>query len=244
MSKKKFDILPMKDGFNKMKLKIDDIFDIPFKLLIVGKSELSGKGTICGNLLLRDKYYKNHFDPENIYIVSQSANIDNKWKITIEQLDIPPSNIMTSFNEEKVEVIYQHIKDIYDEALLNDSKPPYSLIIFDDVTYDGSLKGKNHGVINKLFMNGRHLLISTIVCSQKYTDIPFGARENTTGLILFECSDKQLDTISEEHSTLQKKEFKKMFRKTTGEPHSFMVINYTNPKNKRYLNMDFEPIVN
>jgi len=33
-----------------------------------------------------------------------------------------------------------------------------------------------------------------------------------------------------------------MFRTATSEPYSFMVVNYSNPKESRYLNMNFEAI--
>ena len=91
-------------------------------------------------------------------------------------------------------------------------------------------------------MNGRHLLISTLICAQKYTDIPMGARENANGLIIFESTDTQVNTIAEEHGTVDKKLFRKVFREVTSEPHSFLAINYTNDNKNRYLDKDFVPI--
>lgn len=239
---KKYSILKMKDNFKNLKIKINTIFDMPSRLLIVGKSELSGKSNLIANLILRDNFYRKYYEPDNIIIVCQSSNLDHKWRTMIRELDIPEMNVMSSYNEEALEDLYEIIRDEYIEAIENKEKPKHWLIILDDVSYSGDLKGKQHGIINKLFMNGRHLLISTWITSQKYTDIPTGARENATGLILFSCTNKQLEQIYEDHSNTTKKEFFKMFHDTTDEPYSFLVINYSNPKKDRFLNKDFEPL--
>lgn len=240
--KNKYNILRMKDKFQSLKIKISTIFDLPSRLLIVGKSELSGKSNLIANLILRDKYYRNYYDPENIFIVCQSSNLDDKWRVMIKELDIPDMNILKKFNESKLEALYEIIREEYEKAIEKKKKPKHYLFIFDDVSYDGSLKSSTHGIVSKLFCNGRHLLISTWICSQKYTDIPMVARENATGLMLFSCTNKQLESIYEEHSTLQKKEFFKMFHDATSVAYTFIVINYSNPKNERYLDSNFEVI--
>ena len=66
MTNKKYSILRMKDKFQSLKIKIPTIFDLPSRLLIVGKYELSGKSNLIANLILRDKFYRKHFDPDNI----------------------------------------------------------------------------------------------------------------------------------------------------------------------------------
>jgi hypothetical protein len=91
-------------------------------------------------------------------------------------------------------------------------------------------------------MNSRHILVSVILTAQKYTDILTGARENATGLILYDCSQKQLESIFMDHGLTEKKEFLKMFREATKEKHSYMVINYSNPRERRFLNSHFEPM--
>lgn len=242
MSNKNYSILKMKDKFQSYKIKLPIIFDIPLRLLIVGKSELSGKSNLIANLILRDKFYRKYFEPDNIVIVCQSSNLDDKWQTMIRELDIPDMNVLTSFNEDKLEALYEIVREEYEKSIERRKKPKHWLFIFDDVSYSGDLKAHTHGIIAKLFMNGRHLLISTIITSQKYSDILTGARENATGLILFSCTNKQLDTIYEEHSVLPRKEFFKLFHDTTAEPYSFLVINYSNPKKERYLDKEFNVI--
>ena len=111
------------------------------------------------------------------------------------------------------------------------------------MSFGGALKARNYGAITRLFCNGRHLNISTIVTAQKHSDIHTTCRENTTGAILFASTGKQLDLITDDHNYLEsKKEFKRMFKEATKEKHSFLVVNYSNPPEERCLNSEFEVI--
>ena len=55
-------ILKVVDKTDSYYTAVPNLFDLSFRLLIVGKSFLSGKSTVILNLLLRDRYYKKHFD--------------------------------------------------------------------------------------------------------------------------------------------------------------------------------------
>jgi hypothetical protein len=242
MNSKKYEILKMKDNFNSLKIQIPLIFDVPSRLLIVGKSELSGKSNLIANLLLRDKFYKSYYKPENIFIICKSSNLDQKWRTIIQELDIEKMNIMNNFNENKLEALYEVIKEEYEQNIEAKKKPEHYLFIFDDMSYGGDLKASNNGIISKLFCNGRHILISTWVTAQKYSQIPTTARENATGLILFNCTNKQLELIYEDHGTINRNHFFKLFHEITSVPYSFLVINYSNSKEERFLNNQFEVI--
>lgn len=231
----------MKDKNEKHRISMKPLFDIPFRILVIGKSQMSGKTNFIGNLLLRDNFYKKFFDGDNIYIISPSARKDDKWKTIIEQLDIPSQNIFKQYNEMELSDLYNDISDDFQERINDNLKPENVLIIFDDISYKGDLKKYQNGVISEIFCNGRHLQISTIVTAQKYSDILTTARENCTGAILFDCSDKQLDLIIEDHNRLGNKNiFSKMFRECTKKKHSFFVVNYTN--DNLYLDKNFKPI--
>jgi len=238
-------ILKVKDKNEKHYKKKGDLFDLSFRLLICGKSFLSGKSNLICNLLLRDedKLYKNEFKGENIYLVSPSAHTDTKMRLIIEEKDIPPCNVMTEFDDDIVDALYENCKDEYNEKVNNGDKPDNVLFIFDDMSAGGHLKKNKTGSLEKIFCNGRHILCSTIVTGQQYVQLPTCARENCTGAILFKCTDRQLDTITEEHNFLDsKKDFRIMFRKVTDEPHSFLCVNYSNPPEKMYMNKEFLPI--
>jgi hypothetical protein len=184
----------------------------------------------------------NDFKGDNIYIISPSTNLDTKWQNIIRDKKIPEVNIIKVFDEEVLDTLYQSLDERFHEALDEGRQPEHSLIIFDDMSFSGDLKSHSHGGVARLFCNGRHLLISTIVTAQKYTDILTTARENATGLILYDCSQKQLETIFYDHGLSDKKEFLKMFRTATKEPHTFMAINYSNPRERRFLDSHFEPL--
>lgn len=238
----KLQMYKVKDKAESYYTKKDKLFDLPMRLNIIGKSQFSGKSNTIINLLLRDEFYNKDFNGEDIFIVSPSVKNDDKLKKLIEVKDIPGENIFESFDEELLKGVYELLEEDYNESVENNDRPSNKLIIFDDISFKGDLK-KSKGIVPILFCNGRHLNISTIMTSQKYTDISTTARENMTAGIIYSCSDRQLESVMFDHNRLgNKKQFKKMFRDITNQPYSFMVINYTNPFDELYLNKDFQKI--
>jgi len=240
------EIYKVRDKSEKNYIKKGDMFDLPMRLLVVGKSFLSGKTNLLTNLLLQDdqRLYKENFKGENIIVFSGSLGIDKKLDKIISQLDVPESNLFPQFDEDTLEALLDITKDNYDDAIAEGEKPQHTLFILDDMSFGGNLKKHKNGAIAKLFCNGRHYLASVILTSQKYTDILPTCRENASGAILFKCSDKQVETISEDHNFLKegKRQFKTMFREATTEPHSFLVVNYSNNPDKLYMNKNFKAI--
>jgi hypothetical protein len=239
----KFSMYKVKDHAESYYVKKPIIFDLPLRVAIVGASQRSGKSNAIVNLICRDEFYNQDIKGENIFIVSPSISNDEKLQKLIEVKDVPECNLFTEYDEECLDELYKMLTEDYEQAVENKEKPEQKLIIFDDISYKGDLKKKQHGVVSKLFCNGRHILVSTIVCSQKYTDLPTVLRENLNGCILFSCSNKQLDLIEQDHNYLNnKKLFNDMFRRATDEKHSFFVINYTNDKEERYQDAHFNII--
>jgi len=240
------EIYKVRDKSEKNYIKKGDMFDLPMRLLVVGKSFLSGKTNLLTNLLLQDdqRLYKENFKGENIIVFSGSLGIDKKIDKIISQLDVPESNLFPQFDEDTLEALLDITKDNYDDAIAEGEKPQHTLFILDDMSFGGNLKKHKNGAIAKLFSNGRHFLSSAILTSQRYADILTASRENASGCILFKCTDRQLDTIAEDHNFLVegKNQFKKMFREVTREPHSFLVVNYSNNPDKLYMNKNFKAI--
>jgi len=235
-------ILKVKDKNDSYYTKLDDIFDIPMRLLVVGKSQLSGKTNLILNLLLRNEFYRNKYDGENIFLVTNNK-LDNKLKILRKEKDIPDENVM-AFDEEDLEDLYEQLEDEFLDDVENKKKPSNKLIIFDDVAYSGGLKNKTAGIISKIVMNGRHANISSIFTTQKFSLVQTGVRSNVTGAILFNTSQKELELIADDYNYLEsKKDFIKIFRKTTEKKNSFMVVNFTNDKPSMYMDSEFKPIV-
>lgn len=244
----KFKIDKMIDKSDKLTTKKNNnLFDLPFRLLIVGNSG-SGKSGSLGNLLLKEEGYKNNFLPENIYVFSDKDSLKNdlKMRTIIEELDLEEDNIFEGYNNEVVNVVYEMIVDNYEEKIddgVKDKKELNSIIIFDDLAYTDAFKcrGKDDS-IKKLFMNSRKALISIIVISQKYSSLGTVLRENSSGLILSKASNKQVELIEADHNYLKqgKKQFMTLFRETTEKPFSQFIINFSKPN--LYYNEKFEPV--
>ena len=214
-------ILKCKDDNEKYYTKKNVLSSLPARIVILGKSALSGKTNFLVNILCQDnpEFYLNDFLGENIWLVSASIGTDDKLSKLIDEI------------EEK-----------FKEDVKNKEKVNY-LIILDDISFSGCLKNKTHGIINKLFSNGRHLNISVILTSQKYSDILTSARENMTMLIAFNCSNKQLSLISEDvNYAVDNKTFHKKFRDATSKPHSFFVVNFFKTVEEMYMDSNFEII--
>lgn len=238
-SKKKFNILKVKDPTDNIYTEIDTIFDIPFKLAIIGKSQISlGKTSLILNLLLRDMYYKNHFDGENIFIVTENP-ADNKLKILKEEKDIPDMNFF-SYDEDQIEALYTILQDEFMKEEVKQNR----LIIFDDVAFTSGLKEQNKTtVLSKIVMNGRHINLSSLFTSQKYTLIGTNIRTQLTGAMIGGLSTKELNVLEEDLNFLEdKKAFIKMMRDNT-KGRDFVVVNFTNPLSGRYLDKNFEPLL-
>jgi hypothetical protein len=238
-------IFKMKDKTESFRVGKGLLFDLPFSLAIIGRSMLSGKTNLAINLLYQtdSRLYRDDFLPEDIYIWSPSAKSDFKLMTYIEQKEIPAENIFMEYNEKEIDDVYELLKEEYEEALKNNEKPRHKLIYFDDMSAGGNFKKKTNGVMAKIAMNGRHILLSSLITAQKYTDLPTSLRENLRGGIFFSGTDLQLEKIAEDHNILQdKKQFRNMYREVTKEPHTFLVVNYSNPVESRYLNCDFLPI--
>ena len=217
------------------------IFDIPFKILINGKSQLSGKTTIVLNILLNPEFgYSDKFEGEDIYIISDNK-LDNKIKMLAEYKEIPSSNIMP-YDENELNNLYDELEDKFLEEK-EEGKVKNRCIIFDDIGYSGNLRNKSFGIVTKMVANGRHLNLSQIYTSQRFSMISTTVRSNLTGAILFNTPAKELELIGEDFNYMEnKKVFNKMFRRETQEPRSFLVVNFTN-KGGLYMNKDFETIV-
>jgi hypothetical protein len=232
-------ILKVKDKVDKYHIK-HPIFDLPMKLLINGKSQLSGKSTVLLSILLNPEFgYDKIFKGENIYIVSEN-DLDQKLKMLQEYKEIPDVNIM-KYNENELEDLYEELEERFMEEL-EDESVEQRLIIFEDCGYSGNLKNKQAGIISKLVNNGRHLCLSQIYISQRITMLNSQIRNGITGAILFSTSMKELAILEEDFNYLNsRRAFVELFRKYTAEPRSFLVINFTN-KDGIYMDTDFKTI--
>ena len=229
----KYSIYKVRDKTDKNHVK-HPIFDLPFKLAIVGKSQISlGKTSIIMNMLLRDEFYKKHFSGENIFIISNN-DLDNKLKILKKEKDIPDENFM-AYDEQTLEELY----DMIEEEFIEEEPKQQRLIIFDDVAYSGDLKSKESGILSKITMNGRHAGLSSIFTTQKYSLLGTNIRSQLTGALLGSASSKEIELIETDLNFINKKDFIKMYRENT-KGRNFLCVNFSN--DTIYMDKDFKNI--
>ena len=240
---KKIQILKVKDDAEAYYTKKNQIFDLPMKLAIIGASQRSGKTNWIINALGRDKLYGKDFKPENIYIFSPSLN-SNKWQRFIEAKEVPDENLFSDLDEGVLEALYEDVEEEYYESIDDKKRPPNKIVIFDDLGFGGSLRGKSKfGIIDKLIMNGRHFNLSSAFLVQSYKQLSPDVRANLSGLVVFNLSTRELESVVHEHNYLENsKEFMKMFRKTTKKKHSNFIINYSNDPENLYMDQNFIPV--
>ena len=240
---KKITILKVKDDAEKFYSKKSQIFDLPMKLAIVGASQRSGKTNWIINALGRDKLYGKDFKPENIYIFSPSLN-SNKWQRFVEAKGVPEENLFSSLKEDELEILYEDVEDEYNDAIQNKKTPQNKIIIMDDLGFGGSLRGKSKfGILDKMVMNGRHFMLSSAFLVQSYKQLSPDVRGNLSGLVVFNLSTRELESIVHEHNYLENsKAFMKMFRNTTKKKFSNFIINYSNDPESLYMDQNFIPV--
>jgi len=238
----KTNILKIRDVSDSYYTKMDMLFDLPLRLLVSGRSQLSGKGTFILNLF-RTSFYGKYFDGEDIIYVTDNK-VDNKVKLLQKYKEIPDENIIP-YDDAVLNEIYDEIEEQFIESVSNGEIPKNKIIVFDDVGYSSSMKrGGENGIMKKLISNGRHLNLSQIYSVQSYKMAMTEIRNQITGAILFSTSLKELELISDDMNYLEdKKKFIKMFRKYTGKSkHSFLVVNFTNTQGELYMDDEFKPI--
>lgn len=235
----KFKIDKVRDDFNETVKQKHKLFNLPFKLLIIGKSMISAKSSLIINLLLKEEGYKGVFQGKNCYIVNPSFKLDKKNKILQRNLDIPDENIYTEYDEEILTQLYDMLEEeaIYEKEQYGKVEP--KLLILDDVGFSGDLKNKQSGIISKLFSNSRHINMNLVITAQKNSQISTIARSQATGFFISSCSTKELDGIADEHNIIKKKRFVEMFREATKEQYTWFIISYENPTHERYMDSNF-----
>lgn len=241
MSKNKFKPLIVKDNNEKYHYNKERIFGLPMRLIIVGASG-SGKTNTLLNLLCRDEFYNKDLHGDNMYLISPSLRNDYKIGQLVKFKKLDKGNCFSKYSDDLIEGIYEMLQDEYEEYIQDKKKPPMYSLVLDDCGFNNFLKSSQS--IKKAYMNGRHINLNTIILLQRFQDLSLGVRSNANGLILYNVSNKVLDSIEEEfnYSELNKQEFKTMFRDNVKSKHDFIVINFTNKPEEMYLNKEFEII--
>ena len=114
-------------------------------------------------------------------------------------------------------------KNIDEYNLDKDNK---NLIVFDDMIADMINNTKLNSIVIELFIRGRKLNVSLVFITQSYFKVPKDARLNTTHFCIAKIPNKrELQQIVINHSSdISTKDFTNIYKKCTGKPYSFIVI--------------------
>lgn len=242
---KKIQLKRFRDKTDKFVVKKSNgMFDLPARVMICGSSG-SGKTQMLLSLLLSDDAYLKDFKGENIYIWSPMVN-DMKLEYLVDKKKIPALNIFTEYDENLLSQLYDTLCEQTETEKQVDEMPTQKLIVFDDVGFSGGMASKkqSNNIISKLMCNSRKHSISVFSVLQDYFQMNKTSRLNLTGVVLFNCNNRTLESVEIEHNYLKDKNtFKEMVRDNLNERHDFIVINYSNTRAQGlYLNKDFEKI--
>jgi len=217
--------------------------NVRFFGLLVGKTGC-GKTNLLINLLLNPEFgYDKIFKGENMYIFSGSLNSDEKIKKLIEVKEIPDENLYDAIHDDELNRLYDKLEEQYMERKQEDLPVEYPLILLDDLSFTGGFHGKKFNALVRFAQNSRKLGISVLVTTQYYSQILPAIRANISFAILYQCSQKNLEQIVDEHNFFSKRKmFIDMFRTNVNDKRDFIVVNYDNKIENLYLNKNFEPI--
>lgn len=209
----------------KRKIKLNErLPSLPFFWCIAAPRG-SGKSNLILNLF-RKEFYKNIFPPENVILISPSLDMDDMME------KIPADHRFKKYDPEIIQQLIEEQIRIKNEFGKN--KMPHILIIFDDNITEDTFKPR--GVLETIGFRMRHFNISAIFTTQKYSALSRGIRLNCQQTTFFEpMNNSEIDHILMEHSDrYNRSDFLTMFKYATNDEFSFLHIDYTKPKGKRF----------
>ena len=138
---------------------------------------------------------------------------------------------INDFNDPKAFTEYLSDKqDVYKNInYCNPNKENKILIVFDDVIADMINNIKLNSIVTELFIRGRKLNFSLVFIMQSHFKVPKDVILNTAHLFIPKIPDKRgLQQIAINHSSdISTKDFINIYKKCTGKPYSFLVIDTT-----------------
>jgi hypothetical protein len=186
----------------------------------------SGKSNLLVNLADRKEYFKDYFDL--IFFFSPTCHHDD----LPEYLDIPANRMFDSNFQAPLQHIIKTQKEIIERKGLD--KAPKILIIFDDII--SQKKFMNSEFFTKMYIQNRHLGISTWVCTQSFNKIPRVCRMQANNLFIFAGNGSEMEILAQEFCPphTKKKEFEDLIKHATKDRYNFLHINMREPPETRY----------
>ena len=159
-------------------------------------------------------YAKDLSEPKYEFLIKKRENAGIKH-INDSNAFIECSNTMDEF--------YENINDY------NPSRQRKILIVFDDIIAEIMSNKKVHAIIKELFIRCRKLNILLVFITQSCFFVPKDVRLNSTHYLLIKINNrKELQNIAiNDSAVIYYKDFMKLYRECTREPHSFWTIDTT-----------------
>jgi hypothetical protein len=222
---------------------------VHFRWILSGPSK-SGKTNLARFSL--DKFYqqgqkKSWFD--RIYLLSPTANIDWNWA-DLPGLK-PKDRISRPTPKHLKKILAEQMKHISGTTSERASKnvnlkalsrrkqtSPQVLVIFDDAIAESKLI--NSPEFLKLFIQGRHYNISSMVMTQSYVRVPRSVRLQATNISMFPSRSTEIDRLYTEHGPrqLSKRDFTEMVQfatqPTENDQYPFLYVDCFAPVKTRF----------
>lgn len=222
----------------------------PFRIVIVGSTG-SGKTNLIKNILFNKSFgFRDYFD--NAFVFIGSGDDYREYKKLTNSLTAKEYNDKTKdyFKSKKIPLSDKYqieqstteadLLDIYDELEQTDYNNESSFFVFDDMITDKLLKNAYQmNVMDKLFVQGRHINASTIISTQKLKAIKTNLRyTNSSHLILFfGLSREDVAVVAKENSSfLSEQDIINIYRDNANKPYKFIIIYQKNPAGKYIQN--------
>ena len=203
----------------------------------------AGKTTLVANLLTRKELYGKAFS--TFYIFSPSVHHDGTWnsvkKYMREEMgQKPEEHFFSKWAPQQLQEIVDTQFAITKHHTAHGHKRGHSicLVIADMADRADVLhRGDGGGVLNSLFIRGRHANLSCMICSQRPTLLSTTLRTQATSLFVFrQRSMKDLLTFLDEYSAIvPKKTLVKIYKVATRDKYRFLMVDLMQPAENMFF---------
>ena len=204
---------------------------------IVCAPSASGKTVLLVSMILEQ--YRGCF--ERVYVFSNSIDLDPQWepvkKYIREDLGVNTDREQCwwgEWDEDALRQILDQQKRVTQKSKELGMKRLFQiLVVLDDMADVPQVHKKTgDGILDTLFIRGRHYMCSTWVSTQKLRLTPSAVRVNTMFYCVFRLRNQlELDALVEELSAMLPKEVLfGMYEEATREKYSFWFVNLRAPK--------------
>jgi len=205
--------------------------DHPSSTTLVGSSG-SGKTTLFANLLLNKDMWKDYFD--RVIVFSRTAKTDGLYRQLESQID-HEDLICDDLEKELEKFVTDRASECENKGVEN-TKP--WLVVFEDLTSE--IKLMNSPAFTKMWVQNRHLNLSSCAMVHKYKALSRIARMQASNIIAFPCAVSDVEQMAEDLvvGKLTKKEMMELisfcFEKEDDNQHPFFYCNNKAPHESRF----------